>query len=66
MDYTTYVLEQALSGDGPSLTDHGPATPNKVQAERRIARRDGYRAILMIDTEIYLTELEVDTNTVSA
>lgn len=58
MDYMKYFLEQSLHGDGPSLTDHGPATPNEEQAKRRATRRDNYRAIVMIDTEVYLNEID--------
>ena len=58
MDYLTYFMEQAIDGDGPLLTDHGPATPDRDQAERRFTRRDGYRAIVLIDTELYLEDIE--------
>ena len=58
MDYTEYFMEQAIDGDGPLLTDHGPATPDRGQAARRAARRDGYRAIVLIDTENYLEEIK--------
>lgn len=58
MDYTEYFMKQAIDGDGPLLTDHGPATPTREQAERRFTRRDGYRAIVLINTETYLEEIE--------
>ena len=57
MDYTEYFLEQAIHGDGPPLTDHGPATPDEEQARRRAARRDTYRAAMTIDTDVYLDSL---------
>ena len=60
MDYTEYFLEQALHGDGPPLTDHGPTTPTKEQAKRRATRRDNYRAVVMIDVKMYLDELAED------
>lgn len=49
---------RAIDGDGPILTDHGPAASNREQAERRFTRRDGYRAIVLINTEYYLEEIE--------
>ena len=58
MDYTEYFMKQAIDGDGPLLTDHGPAASKREQAERRFTRRDGYRAIVLIDTELYLEDIE--------
>lgn len=58
MDYLDYFLEQSLSGDGPPLTDHGPAAPNEEQALRRATRRDNYRAIVTIDVEVYLNDID--------
>lgn len=58
MDYLTYFMEQAIDADGPHLTDHGPATPDRDQAERRFTRRDNYRAIVTIHTEYYLADIE--------
>lgn len=60
MDYTEYFLDQAIDGDGPLLTDHGPAATKREQAERRFTRRDGYRAIVMIETEQYLADIDTD------
>lgn len=60
MDYTEYFMEQAIDGDGPLLTDHGPAATKREQAERRFARRDSYRAVVMIDTEQYLADIDTD------
>lgn len=60
MDYLEFILEQAIDGDGPPLTDHGPAATNREQAERRFTRRDGYREFVMIDAEVYLADLDTD------
>lgn len=57
MSFMEYFLEQALHGDGPDLTDHGPAAPDDEQALRRATRRDNYRAVVLIDTEVYLDGL---------
>ena len=58
MDYTEYFMEQAIDGDGPLLTDHGPAATNREQAERRFTRRDGYRAVVVIDVGTYFDSLQ--------
>lgn len=58
MDYTEYFMKQAIDGDGPDLTDHGPAATKEEQAIRRHGRRDAYRELVMIDTETYLEEIE--------
>lgn len=58
MDYTEYFMEQAIDGDGPLLTDHGPATPDRGQAARRAARRDNYRAVVVIDVGTYFDSLQ--------
>lgn len=57
MDYLEFILEQAIDGDGPLLTDHGPAATKEEQAIRRHGRRDSYRELVMIDTENYLEEI---------
>lgn len=57
MDYTEYFMKQAIDGDGPLLTDHGPAATREEQAIRRHGRRDSYRAVVMIVTENYLEEI---------
>lgn len=58
MDYLEFILEQAIDGDGPPLTDHGPAATEEEQASRRHGRRDSYRELVIIDTETYLEEIE--------
>ena len=60
MDYLEYFMKQAIDGDGPLLTDHGPAASKREQAERRFTRRDGYREFVMIDAEVYLADLDTD------
>lgn len=58
MDYLTYFMEQAIDADGPLLTDHGPAASKREQAERRFTRRDGYRAVVVIDVGTYFDSLQ--------
>ena len=58
MDYTEYFMEQAIDGDGPLLTDHGPAASKREQAERRFTRRDNYRAVVVIDVGTYFDSLQ--------
>lgn len=58
MDYLEFILEQAIDGDGPLLTDHGPAATKEEQALRRHGRRDSYRELVIIDTETYLEDIK--------
>lgn len=57
MDYLEYFMKQAIDGDGPLLTDHGPAATKEEQAIRRHGRRDAYREHVIIDTEQYLADI---------
>lgn len=57
-DFTEYILDRALSGDGYLSYDHAPGASDLEQASRRAGQRDAMRRFINIDPEVYLTEIE--------
>ena len=50
-DFTEYLVDRALSGDGYLAYDHAPGATDHEQATRRAQQRDAMRRIIVIDPE---------------
>ena len=57
-DFTEYLIDRALSGDGFLSYDHAPGASDLDQATRRARQRDAMRSFIIVDPEDYLTEIE--------
>lgn len=50
-EFTEYILDRALSGDGYQAYDHAPGATQLEQATRRAQKRDGMRQCINVYTE---------------
>ena len=54
---THFILERALDGDGINVPADA-SFPARFIAERKVARRDEYRSVLLITPSDYLASLD--------